>query len=446
MPELAVDRRRLIAGAGLAAGTLALPRLAWSATPTDRRLVVVILRGAMDGLSAAPAHGDPTFEAARNGLAIPRPGQDGGALDLDGFFGLNPALKGLAGRFAAKELVLVHAVASPYRDRSHFDAQNLLESGSDKPYGLANGWLNRALGGLPTATAEQGDLPAPIDARPEVPREISTVAVEALTADGGIQAAATIEQILAQASVAGEKTQVLATARVGKAPADPEVPGQSGLRRFVNERPAIVVSIAGIVVIVVLAYLGWHLFTGLAGPVGDTNLGQEAGIGTSEAHTTTTAPPPTSTAPPPQTPVDISRVVEFTSGAEADNPGLAMRVIDPNQSSGWSTSNYNNDFPKFKQGMGLVATLSGPAKVGSVDITSPSVGSVVEVRVSDAAPKRIDDTTVVGSGNLQNGVTNIKIANPQVARYVTIWITHLSPSRNGGFKTEINNLVVKAVP
>jgi uncharacterized protein (DUF1501 family) len=144
-----VDRRRLIAGAGFAAGALGLPRFAWAAAPTDRRLVVVILRGAMDGLSAAPAYGDPSFEAARNGLAIPRPGQTGGALDLDGFFGLNPALKGLSGRFAAKELLVVHAVASPYRDRSHFDAQNLLENGSIKPYGLADGWLNRALDGLP---------------------------------------------------------------------------------------------------------------------------------------------------------------------------------------------------------------------------------------------------------------------------------------------------------
>jgi uncharacterized protein (DUF1501 family) len=147
-----LDRRQLIAGAGLTAGALTLPRLAWSATPTDRRLVVVILRGAMDGLSAAPAYGDPDFETARNGLAIPRPGQEGGALDLDGFFGLNPALKGLAGRYAAKELVVVHAIASPYRDRSHFDAQNLLENGSDKPYGLADGWLNRALDGLPPAS------------------------------------------------------------------------------------------------------------------------------------------------------------------------------------------------------------------------------------------------------------------------------------------------------
>jgi len=146
-----IDRRRLIAGAGLAASALSLPRFAWSAVPTDRRLVVVILRGAMDGLSAAPAYGDPSFESARGGLAIARPGQPGGALDLDGVFGLNPALTGLSARYAKKELVVVHAVASPYRDRSHFDAQNLLENGSGRPYGLDDGWLNRALGGLPSA-------------------------------------------------------------------------------------------------------------------------------------------------------------------------------------------------------------------------------------------------------------------------------------------------------
>jgi uncharacterized protein (DUF1501 family) len=112
---------------------------------------VVVLRGAMDGLSAAPPFGDPDYERARTGLAIRPPGEAGGALTLDGVFGLNPALAGLHARYGAGELVVFHAIASPYRDRSHFDGQNLLENGSAQPYGLADGWLNRALTGLPGA-------------------------------------------------------------------------------------------------------------------------------------------------------------------------------------------------------------------------------------------------------------------------------------------------------
>lgn len=141
------SRRGLIA-AGLASS--ALPTVAFASGPTDKRLVIVLLRGAMDGLSAVPANGDPDYERARNGLATPKPGGgEGAALDLDGMFGLYPALKGLHARYGQGELVVFHAIASPYRDRSHFDGQNLLESGASRPFGLADGWANRALSGLP---------------------------------------------------------------------------------------------------------------------------------------------------------------------------------------------------------------------------------------------------------------------------------------------------------
>lgn len=124
-------------------------RVAFGAGETDRRLVVVVLRGAVDGLSAVPALGDPNYASARTGLAVPRPGERDGALKLDAFFGLHPALSGFARRYASGELVVFHAIASPYRDRSHFDGQNLLENGSPRPFGLGDGWLNRALTGLP---------------------------------------------------------------------------------------------------------------------------------------------------------------------------------------------------------------------------------------------------------------------------------------------------------
>ncbi len=146
-----IDRRQMMGALGLAGAMAAAPRFAFAAEPTDKRLVVVLLRGAMDGLSAAPAYGDPDFERARNGLAIAGPGQPNGALALDGFFGLHPSLSGLHDRYARRELIVFHAIASPYRDRSHFDGQNLLENGSDEPYGLPDGWLNRALTGLPQA-------------------------------------------------------------------------------------------------------------------------------------------------------------------------------------------------------------------------------------------------------------------------------------------------------
>lgn len=138
-------RDALKALGGLAALT-ALPGLALARGPeTDRRLVFVFLRGGLDGLAAVPPHGDPDLARKRGDLAIPAPGAAGGALKLDGTFGLNPLLGELHKLYGAGELAVLHAVATPYRERSHFDAQNVLENGTAKAYGRDSGWLNAAL-------------------------------------------------------------------------------------------------------------------------------------------------------------------------------------------------------------------------------------------------------------------------------------------------------------
>jgi uncharacterized protein (DUF1501 family) len=145
-------REFLAAGARWSLGALvagALPGVTFAASPGGRPFVVVILRGALDGLSAVPPYRDPDYAAARGPIAIARPGEPHGALDLDGFFGLHPAMPLMYERYRAGELLVVHATASAYRDRSHFDGQNVLENGGDRPSGTASGWLNRALGAVP---------------------------------------------------------------------------------------------------------------------------------------------------------------------------------------------------------------------------------------------------------------------------------------------------------
>ena len=142
-------RRGLLLGL-VAAATLGGARLALASPALatgDARLAVVLLRGAMDGLHAVQPYADPLLAALRGPLALPEPGRDGGLLDLGGGFGLHPALAGLHAMFAAGDALAVHAAAGPYRTRSHFDAQDLLEGGADAK--LSSGWLNRALLGLP---------------------------------------------------------------------------------------------------------------------------------------------------------------------------------------------------------------------------------------------------------------------------------------------------------
>lgn len=135
-------RRALLSAAGLA---LAMPplrlSLAAAASPRPERFVLVILRGGLDGLAAVPAVGDPDHERARGAFT----GRAGVPLALDGGFALHPHLPGLHACYRAGELAVVHAVGLPYKERSHFDAQQLLESGGTRPYELASGWLGRAL-------------------------------------------------------------------------------------------------------------------------------------------------------------------------------------------------------------------------------------------------------------------------------------------------------------
>jgi uncharacterized protein (DUF1501 family) len=119
-----------------------------AAPAAEKRLIVVILRGAMDGLHVVSPYGDPGLAGLRPGLALPEPGRDGGLLDMGGFFGLHPRLPTFHRLYAANELLAVHAVAGPYRTRSHFDGQDLLEGGGEQR--LTSGWLNRALSAMPS--------------------------------------------------------------------------------------------------------------------------------------------------------------------------------------------------------------------------------------------------------------------------------------------------------
>ena len=148
--------RHLAAVAGtMAAPALLVPRMSFAAAATsDARLVLVLLRGALDGLAAAAPVGDPHYASARGAMAL---SAADGIVPLDDLFALHPALSFLGAQWQQRQLALLHAVATPYRERSHFDAQDVLESGHARPHAAQSGWLNRALAGLPRA--EGGPLP-----------------------------------------------------------------------------------------------------------------------------------------------------------------------------------------------------------------------------------------------------------------------------------------------
>jgi uncharacterized protein (DUF1501 family) len=137
-----LPRRTFLAGA---ASVLAAPRMLFAQAATDRRFVFVIQRGAADGLHTVVPYADPAYASLRGALAI----DPAAATKLDGSFALHPSLQEFGRLYAQGQALFVHAVASPYRDRSHFDGQNVLESGGTAPYQLKDGWMNRLVRLLP---------------------------------------------------------------------------------------------------------------------------------------------------------------------------------------------------------------------------------------------------------------------------------------------------------
>jgi len=122
-----------------------LSRTVAAAGSRTKLLIAVFQRGAVDGLNMVVPHGDAGYYSARSTIAIARPGRDGGALDLDGFFGLHPRMAPLAPWWHAGHLAVVHASGSPDATRSHFDAQDYMESATPGVKSTRDGWLNRYL-------------------------------------------------------------------------------------------------------------------------------------------------------------------------------------------------------------------------------------------------------------------------------------------------------------
>lgn len=148
-----ITRRAFVRNGSLALLSLGLPPAfltrslvaAPHALPRRKTLICIFQRGAVDGLSMVVPFGETEYFARRRSIAIPAPGRTDGAIDLDGFFGLHPALGPLHDLYARNELAIVHAVGSPHPTRSHFDAQDFMESGTPGEKSTPDGWLNRVL-------------------------------------------------------------------------------------------------------------------------------------------------------------------------------------------------------------------------------------------------------------------------------------------------------------
>jgi uncharacterized protein (DUF1501 family) len=174
-----IDRRHFLSCVAFGAGAmLVAPNMALATVPTERRFVFIIQRGAADGLNIVIPYADPAYATLRGGLAID-PSQ---ATKLDGTFALHRALVETAKMYGNRQAMFVHAVASPYRDRSHFDGQNVLETGGAQPYQVKDGWLNRLVTMMPDARDDAIAIAATVPMALRGPAQITSYAPSSLPA------------------------------------------------------------------------------------------------------------------------------------------------------------------------------------------------------------------------------------------------------------------------
>src|ERR1700752_4296795 len=172
---MSITRRIFLRNSALAVvGTAAVPsfltRAAFGAVEAvgGKRLIVIFQRGAADGLNIVVPHGEPQYYAMRPSINIPRKS----VIDLDGFFGLHPSLSSFQPLWQQRHLAIVHAAGSPDATRSHFDAQDFMETGTPGVKATEDGWLNRSLRNLPAAGAQNSPFRA-IALGPSLPRILS---------------------------------------------------------------------------------------------------------------------------------------------------------------------------------------------------------------------------------------------------------------------------------
>lgn len=306
------------------------------------------------------------------------------------------------------------------------------------------------IGGMPAAERNADGVPVePRVLRPDVPFEISAVAVRALSENGGIRTAATVQHILDQASVVDQKTEMIPALRIGQrgaateshALADPEALEQ---KKKHSQRMLLALAALGVTTVLLLALIGWWIANLLAGDTDDVPLtSQEFGLTpTAEAPAEDgPAEPGQAAAPKPAAtgPVAASSVSVFSPQGTPDSPATASQAIDGDPSTSWSTDAYFDPFPSLKNGVGLLVTLDDASTLTSVTVTSNTPGTGLEVRSAPSESTSLDQTQVIGTATLQSGETTIPVEMDGQTSHVLLWITDLSAS-GGSNKSSISEV------
>ena len=291
------------------------------------------------------------------------------------------------------------------------------------------------VGGLPRAPlGRTGEAVEPRTLRPGVPFEISALTMRALEPDGGLRTAAAVHTVLDQASVLSQQTDMFPAVTDDQDLPPADRPNRSRTARPAPEREpdrrgrltAGLVAL-GVVVLLVIGGVAYGISNLLSGGSSDNSL-PSLRLDPTGGVIAPTGPPTATRTPAPAAsgPVQVAKATVFSPGGTADHPAEVNRAVDGNPATVWPTDEYNQPFPRLKDGVGVMLTLAAASTLTNVGIDSSSPGTVVEIRSSPSGNPQLGETTVLATATLTAGRTQIPVTVAAPVQYVLVWITTLS--------------------
>jgi hypothetical protein len=287
-----------------------------------------------------------------------------------------------------------------------------------------------------------GTLPAPSELRPGVPVELDTLTRGALGPDdapGHVHTAAAMQRLLGEVVAEEDRMALFPPAHDG-VPSEPGDVWQDRDRSVTPPDPqrrrklTIALTVLGAAVLVVLGYLGVQVGSLFTAGGGAPAIVVDGGI-----------PTPPSPGQPQAAPAGtnlaaaVAGVEVYDNVGNRDNSGRVSRVIDGDPTSGWNTSTYRQQFPAYKPGVGIMISFASAVQLSELIISSPSEGTVVEVRSAPSADSSLEETTPITQATLENSTTPVSMAESQPVTHVLLWITRLSGG-DSDFSSEIREV------
>ncbi len=306
-----------------------------------------------------------------------------------------------------------------------------------------------SIGGLPAPELDGEGRPTdPRSLRAGVPYEISAVALRALHPSSGIRTAATVHQILDQATMADQSTDMIPVIRATQANVRPRavrIKPQSILmtpeeRRKRSRRVVLVLSLLAIATVVILSIAATQLTKALMDGTSTPVQRQPLGF---TAEPRVPGPDQADGGRSVSFQVTPNEVTVYSPQQQPDNPGTADSAVDGDPSTSWSTSEYLQQFPAFKNGVGLVLAFNDEYGFSEVELETTRPGSRIEIRVADEADPVLEDTVVVGSTVLEEESTTLTLDPAARGQYLLVWIDQLSDAE-GRLQADISEIEVTA--